>query len=130
MWNKTNQHVFFYFLQFFFIFSYLYTRTQALLDDILLLLHKLLPLNNALPHSKYQFLKYFYDFAPEIKEKNHYYCHSCLFYHGETKPTIRCSNCQKSNEYMYFYKFDIIEKIKCFFLNKSGRPCRSVQGFK
>lgn len=43
--------------------------TQAVLEVFLSLLYKFLPPDNAIPRTKYQFFKYFYDLAPEIKEK-------------------------------------------------------------
>lgn len=75
---------------------------------------KLLPANYNLPTSSLKILKYIQSLAPPVTASKHYYCTSCLYYHG-TDNSGRCEVCEDVTEFNYFYYFDIASLLKYYF---------------
>lgn len=78
----------------------------------------LLPEDHNLPTSSHLILEYIESLAPQVPGTIHYYCDSCLFYHGTDK-VGDCTICGAGSTFGQFFNFSVAALIKFFFENRN-----------
>lgn len=91
--------------------------SKAGLSRTIAVMCKCFPEDHNLPTSSSQILNYVESLAPPVSATAHYFCESCLYYHGEDKEGF-CIICNE-NKFKRFFIFDMAVLIKFFFESRN-----------
>lgn len=77
---------------------------KSCLTAILVMLHKMLPNSNNLPHSVFKLFNYATDLTPSVTIIKCYYCQNCSSYLGVDSKIEKCNSCgAKKKQIFHFF---------------------------